>query len=97
MWTNQKPEVSNLRIFGSEVMMHIPKEKRLKWDKKSKKTILVGFSENIKRFRLYDLETKKVIISRDVIINEKLNKKDDIIIYSELSDSVGESNQPFRF
>ena len=35
-------------------MAHIPKEKRSKWDKKSKKHILVGFSENVKDYRIYD-------------------------------------------
>ncbi|KAA5634977.1 transposase family protein, partial [Pseudomonas aeruginosa] len=35
-WTKKKPDLSHVRIFGSKVMMHIPKEKRLKWDMKAK-------------------------------------------------------------
>lgn len=35
IWTKKKPSISNIRIFGSEVMMLIPAEKRKKFDKKS--------------------------------------------------------------
>lgn len=28
LWSNEKPNLANLRIFGSEVMVHIPKQKR---------------------------------------------------------------------
>lgn len=71
MWTHKRPDVSHIRIFGSEAMVHIPKVNRRKLDKKSTKMILVGFSDNIKGYRLYDKEKKKVITSRDVCIIEK--------------------------
>lgn len=48
LWTGVKPDISNLRIFGSPVMVHINKEKRSKWDKKSVECILLGFPGNIK-------------------------------------------------
>ena len=35
MWYQRKPDVSNLRIFGSIAMVHVAKPRRLKWDKKS--------------------------------------------------------------
>lgn len=33
LWTGRMPDVKNLRMFGSSVMVHVPKEKRLKWDR----------------------------------------------------------------
>lgn len=75
LWTNRKPDLSHIRIFGSEVMVHIPKEKRLKWDSKSKKQILVGFSENVKGYRVYDPIKRSVTTSRDVIVHENTEKK----------------------
>ncbi|XP_045447465.1 uncharacterized protein LOC123655756 [Melitaea cinxia] len=72
LWTNKKPDLSHVRMFGSEVMVHVPKEKRLKWDTKSKKHILVGFSENVKGYRIYDPTKRSVTTSRDVIIHENL-------------------------
>ncbi|XP_072933025.1 uncharacterized protein [Epargyreus clarus] len=70
VWTGRKPDLSHVRIFGSPVMMHVPKNKRLKWDKKAVQFILVGYSENVKGYRLYNPETKKICTSRDVIIME---------------------------
>jgi len=49
-WTGEKIDVSNVRIFGSPVIVHIPKQKRLKWDPKSQKMLFVGFSDNTKGF-----------------------------------------------
>lgn len=76
--------------------MHVPKQKRTKLDKKSKKLILVGFCDNVKGYRLYDAESKDVIISRDVIIIEKDKKTDffhsfEVPTNKENPDSVGDS------
>lgn len=70
-WTGRKPDLSHIRVFGSPVMVHVPKSKRQKWDKKAVKYILVGYPDNIKGYRLYNLETKQVTTSRDVTIMEK--------------------------
>ncbi|CAG9565764.1 unnamed protein product [Danaus chrysippus] len=51
-------------------MVHVPKEKRKKWDKKAKKMFLVGYSESIKGYRLYDPEARDVITARDVVVME---------------------------
>lgn len=93
LWTKKKPDLSHIRIFGSHVMVHIPKEKRLKWDIKSKPHILVGYSENVKGYRIYDPDKKCVSVSRDVIIQEDLKSNiDDTISVSvgEISDTVKE-------
>lgn len=90
IWHGKKPDVSNIRIFGSKAMALIPKEKRLKWDKKSKRMILVGFSDHIKGYRLYDPEEKKIIVSRDVVIEETMVKsKVPVCEIKESSVSVG--------
>lgn len=70
IWTGRKPNLSHLRIFGSPVMVHIPKQKRRKWDKKAKKMYLVGYSENVKGYRLYDPISRDVIVARDVVVME---------------------------
>ena len=104
LWTNKKPDVSHLRIFGSTVMTHVPKEKRLKWDKKSQKCILVGYAEEVKGYRVYNLKTQSVTTSRDVIIIENESHQDDVIAVEEkksmdsdaediCSDSVGDNSQ----
>lgn len=71
IWTGRKPDVNNLCVFGSKAMVHVPKEKRLKLDRKSKQMIFVGFSDHTKGYRLYDPANNIVILSRDVIILEE--------------------------
>lgn len=99
MWHNKKPDVSGIRIFGSKAMMLIPKEKRQKWDKKSRKMVLIGFSDNIKGYRLYDTIEKKIITSRDVVIEETVNDcKQTLYEPQESADLVGAKvDQPGNF
>lgn len=99
VWLGKKPDISNIRIFGSKVMVHIPKEKRTKWDKKAKQMTLVGFSDHVKGYRLYDPVKKDIIISRDVVIIENVNAKINVSINDthesteKISVSVGDDNQ----
>lgn len=70
MWHEKKPILSHIRIFGSPVMVHIPKEKRTKWDKKARHHILIGYSEHAKGYRVYDPVKNQVTTSRDVVVME---------------------------
>ncbi len=49
---------------------------RHKLDQKSKKYIFVGYSLNSKPYRLFDPETKSIVISRDVKFDENLSWKE---------------------
>lgn len=70
VFTNKKPSVKHLKIVGSSAMVHVPKQKRKKFDVKSVKHVFVGYCETSKAYRLYNPSTKKFIISRDVIFME---------------------------
>ena len=70
VFSEKKPEVSHLRIFGCPVYIHIPKEKRTKLDPSGKKGIFVGYFESSKAYRMYFLGYKKIDISRDVTFDE---------------------------
>lgn len=95
IWTGCKPDVSHLRIFGSKVMVHLPKEKRQKWDRKSEMHILVGYPDDVKGYRIYNPRTKRITTSRDVVVMED-EKNPDVSIPitegKENSCSVGDSN-----
>lgn len=67
LWYNKNmPDISHLRVFGTECYVHVPKQKRQKWDHKSTKGILVGYCGNKDGYRVYDPSTKKLVFSRDV-------------------------------
>lgn len=70
MWTGRKPRLDHIKVFGSEAYVHVPKQSRKKWDKKSQKMILVGYQANSCNYRLYNPQTGRFMVSRDVVIHE---------------------------
>lgn len=73
-WTNEKPDLSHLKVFGCKALVHVPKQKRRKLDVKSDDCILMGYSTESKAYRLFNTKSAKIITSRDVIFFEN-NKK----------------------
>ena len=57
-WTNVKPNVDHLQVFGCLCFEHIAKDEREKFDSKAKRCVLLGYSTLRPRhiYRLYDLE-----------------------------------------
>lgn len=77
MWSGERTNLVNLKIFGCKAYCHLPKVKRNKLDAKSKIMIFVGFCENSKAYRLIDPQNPTVFTkARDVIFDETsfLNK-----------------------
>ncbi len=106
-WHGEKPGVDHLRVFGCDSYAHIPKDERGKLDTKARKCILLGYGEETKGYRLYDVMTRKIIHSRDVRFNERAKEcgqdshdvmKDDyklIVDFSEIeADRDTEEDQP---
>ena len=69
-WFGKKPSLSHLRVFGCDAYMHIPKEKRSKLDNKVVKCIFIGYKYGVKGYKLWNLETKNIVYSRDVVFRE---------------------------
>jgi hypothetical protein len=72
VFTGKKPSVDHLRIFGSPVYIHVPKEKRTKLDPYGKKGTFVGYSETSKAYQIYVPGKKYIEVSRDVTFHEKV-------------------------
>jgi len=71
-WTGKQPEIGHLRVFGATTWVHVPSEKRQKLDPKSVRYLFVGYEEDAgtQVYRLYNPENSKILVSRDVIIDE---------------------------
>ncbi|WJZ92508.1 hypothetical protein VitviT2T_011498 [Vitis vinifera] len=69
-WSGVKPNVDYFRVFGCIGHVHVPDNKRKKLDDKSFQCVLLGVSEESKAYRLYDLVSKKIVVSRDVVFKE---------------------------
>ena len=59
-------------MFGCEAWAHIPDEKRKALQPKSEKCIFVGYSEDVKSYRLLQPHLHDIIIIRDVKFDENL-------------------------
>ncbi|UYV73840.1 hypothetical protein LAZ67_11001074, partial [Cordylochernes scorpioides] len=93
MWFGRKPNLSNVKLFGSEV--YVKKLGNLKkLDSKSEKYSLIGYSGN--GYRLWDMQKKRIIIARDVVFTGKLTNEMTSVIqprYREDLDSEIEESQ----
>ena len=69
-WYGRKPDVSNLKVFGSICFVHTPDCFRQKLDPKSEKGILVGYPLDTNGYKIYNIESKKFIRSKDVLFHE---------------------------
>ncbi|KAL4324140.1 hypothetical protein GQ457_11G003170 [Hibiscus cannabinus] len=69
-WAGSKPSVKHLRVFGSICYSHISANMRSKLDERAWKGIFVGYSSQSKGYRIYNLESKMIVVSRDVIFYE---------------------------
>uniref|UniRef100_A0AAV1UBQ4 Polyprotein n=1 Tax=Peronospora matthiolae TaxID=2874970 RepID=A0AAV1UBQ4_9STRA len=66
-----KPSIEHLRVFGSQGYAHIDDAKRTKLEPKSYRCMFLGYSENTKGYRVFNLERSKVVISRSVKLDER--------------------------
>ncbi|UYV71449.1 hypothetical protein LAZ67_8003259 [Cordylochernes scorpioides] len=93
MWFGSKPNLSNVKLFGSEV--YVKKLGNLKkLDSKSEKYSLIGYSGN--GYRLWDMQKRRIIIARDVVFTGKLTNEMTSVIqprYREDLDSEIEESQ----
>lgn len=80
LWTNKSYDIRQLRSFGSPVYVHIPKEKRRKWDQKGEKGLMVGYGEHVKGYRIYFSEKNLVDTKRDVVFLKYVETEPPIML-----------------
>lgn len=65
-FTGNKPDISHLRVLSSTAYVLIDKQQRKKLDRKSKRTF--GYEPGSKAYCLWEINTRRVVVSRDVKI-----------------------------
>ena len=65
------PSYSKLRVFGSLCFAHKQLRDKNKFVPRSRKCVFVGYPFGKKGWKLYDLETGEVFVSRDVVFREE--------------------------
>lgn len=85
----KKSNISDLKIFGSKVMVHIPKCKRRKCDANTEKMIFVGYDDDTNGFRCINKNTRKLTISHDVTFHEDIENNE---LHIECNSDEGNDN-----
>ncbi|KAF1332517.1 reverse transcriptase, partial [Globisporangium splendens] len=65
VWTQKKPLLKNLKIFGCHAYVHVPSEKRSKLDARSVLCRFLGYSDHEKTYRFEELSSNRIVVSRD--------------------------------
>lgn len=78
LWTGGKRGMGHIQIWGCRAWAAVPKERRKKFESKSKECILVGFYDSESLYQLWDIRSKQLIKRRDVIFQETVMGHSDI-------------------
>lgn len=70
LFFGRKPDISNLRVWGSKAYVHVPDERRKKLDFKSETGYMVGYAANQKGWRIWT-GGANIMVSRDVYFDER--------------------------
>ena len=81
-WHGKAPDLSHTRVFGSECWYVVPRKKVKKLDARAREATMMGYSSQSKGYKLWDIESKKFVVSRDVTFKEE---DKDIHIEGEIS------------
>ena len=88
-------DLSPQSVFGSIAYTHVPDERRTKLDDKSEKYVFVGYDSSSKGYKLYNPNSGKIVISRDVEFEEEdcwdwssQEEKYDFLPYFEEEDEM---------
>jgi len=99
LWRGKKPNLSHLRVIWCDAYAHIIK-RQSKLSPRAIKLKLIGYDEQRKAYRLWDLTKERIVINRDVIFDETaviarspvfFNENNDDIEY-EVEAIIGERN-----
>ena len=93
LFTGKNIHLEKFHVFGIGCYVHIPKEKRKKWDKKGKRGVFVGYSDNIDGFRIWFESENRVVRSKDVVFEQETAGKLLTLFPSETNDDTQDKNQ----
>jgi hypothetical protein len=68
-----------MKVLGSVYYVHVPKSLCGKLDSKSKLGLFRGYFYESKAYRIWDVMQWRIIVSRDVMVDEHMNQSISLI------------------
>ena len=75
VWLGKTPDLSHMRVFGSQCWYVLPKKDVQKLDARTREALMMGYSTQSKGYKLCDADAGKFVVSRDITFNESSNSK----------------------
>ena len=70
LWKGKKPNLGYFHIFGSMCFILNDREHLGKFDSKNDEGVFLGYSNNSRAFRVYNMRTQNIIESANVVIDD---------------------------
>ena len=86
LWRGKKPVVKYFKIFGNECYILWDRENLEKLDAKSDKRIFLGYFTSSRAYKMYNLRTKTIMKSANVVINYEQCTKDHFEVVQLIQD-----------
>ncbi|KAK0571320.1 hypothetical protein LWI29_014080 [Acer saccharum] len=77
LWKGRKPNVSYFHTFGSKCYILNDRDQLGKFDAKSDEGIFIGYALNSRAYRVFNLKTRTVMESSNVVIDDTRLKSND--------------------
>ncbi|GJY98317.1 putative RNA-directed DNA polymerase [Tanacetum coccineum] len=91
---SQKPDYDNMRVFGCLTYHRNTDTRGDKFEERGRPEVFMGYPQGTKGYKILDIKTGKIIISRDTkFFEEKFPFKSDDLIYEEV-DALEPFNKP---
>ena len=74
-FSGKRPDISQLRIFGSPVYIHVTKDARKKLEPTTEVGMFVGYTDTPHNYRVYFPDSHKNIVRRDIKFHEEKTMK----------------------